>query len=77
MVESTAGLQLPNPQTEQGHLELADAMQLPTLIACGGQRHRAHTSYQTHMQELAKGLGRHGLEQGIPHNALPGVTKET
>ena len=76
-MESGAFLQLPGPQIEQGHLELADAMQPPTLIAYGGQRHRAHTPDQTHVQELARGIGRQGIEQGIPHTALPGVIRGT
>ena len=76
MVESTASLQLLGPQLEHGNLGLADAMQSSTLVACGGKLHKAHTPYQTHVQELAMGIGKQGTKQGIPHNALPGVIKE-
>ena len=72
MVESAAGLQLPGPQKEQGHLELSDAVQSPTQAACGGQQHTTHTLDQMHVRELAMGIGRQELEQEIPHNALPG-----
>ena len=77
MVESAAGLQLPGPQIEQGHLELTAAMQPLTLVACGGQRHRAHIPDQTHMQELTRGIESQELEQVIPHHGLPDVSRET
>ena len=74
---ASGGFQLQDPQIERGHLQLADAMQPPTLVACSGQWHREHTPDQTRMQELAMGIGRQEFEQGIPHNTLPSVTRET
>ena len=46
---SAAGLQLPDPQKEQGHLELADTMQPTILVACGGQQHKAYTPDQIYL----------------------------
>ena len=58
MVGSAAGLQLADPQKEHGHPELADIMQPPILVAYGGQPYIADTIDQTHVRELAMGIGR-------------------
>ena len=43
MVESAAVPQLQGSQIEQGHLELAGAIQPPILVVCGRQWQRVYT----------------------------------
>ena len=76
MVGSAASLQLMGLQKEQGHLELVDVMQPPTLVACSVKLHIAYTPDQIHVLMLAIGVGSQEIEQGGPQNALLGATRE-